>query len=150
MNQLSVIQSASEVVVFNTAKGAQQISTEAALFKGGAALAALKDLALEVAFSKAAAGRYRAACDILAVAFPSQHKAYSKLFKNPAWANKTEMTSYIHAMELAEPGKSGEWNKKQIAARTLLAAMRNLPAFKTEATPANVVAEATGEAVAAA
>lgn len=149
MNQLSVIQSATETVAFNTAKGLQSISTEAALFKGGAALASLKDLALEVAFSKAAAGRYRAACDILAVAFPVRHKEYAKLFKNDPWANKTEMASYLLAMEGAKPGKSGEWNKKQIAARTLLAAMRNLPAFKTEATPANVVAEATGEAVAA-
>lgn len=149
MTQLSVIQSASEVVDFNTSKGVQQISAEAALFKGGAALAALKDLALEVAFSKAAAGRYRAACDIFAVAFPVRHRDYVKLFKALPWANKTEMASYLHAMEGATPGKSGEWNKKQIAARTLLAAMRNLPAFRVEATPANVVAEATGEAVAA-
>lgn len=147
MTQLSVIASATEVVAFNTAKGVQQISTEAALFKGGAALAALKDLALEVAFSKAAAGRYRAACDILAVAFPGQHKAYTKLFKNAPWANKTEMASYLHAMELAQPGKSGDWNKKQIAARTLLSAMRNLPAFKVA--EADTVAEATGEVVAA-
>ena len=130
--QIALMATTREIVQFDTKTGVSEISTEAALFKGGAALVALKDLALDVAFSKAMHGRYRAVCDILAVAFPAQHKAFSKLFKNDPWANKTEMASYLHAMELAEPGKSGEWNKKQVAARTLMAALRKLPAFKTE------------------
>ena len=33
-------------------------------------------------------------------------------------------------MENARPGKSGEWNKRQVAARTLMHALRNIPAFK--------------------
>lgn len=140
MSNIALI-TTSGLVEFNTKAGARQISTEGALFKGGAALAALKDAALEVALSKAVAGRYRAACDILEAAFPGQHKAYTKLFKNAPWANKTEMASYLHAMELAEPGKSGEFNKKQQAARALMVAMRNLPAFvKAEAEAGEVVA----------
>jgi hypothetical protein len=117
-----------------------QLTTEAALFKGGKALAALKDLALDVALSKATAGRFRAAAEILEVAFPSQHKAFTKLFNATPWANKTEMASYINAMERAAPGKSGEWNKKQIGARALMAAMRQLPAFRREVEAVDVVA----------
>lgn len=108
---------------------AHELTGEAALFKGGAALAALKDVAIDLALSKAHNGKYRAAAEILMVAFPSQHKAYTKLFKAEAWANKTEFASYLHAMELAEPGKSGQWNKKQVAARALMAALRGIPAF---------------------
>jgi len=122
--------SQSGLVHFVDAKAnAHELSGEAALFKGGAALAALKDCALDLALAKAHNGKYRAAAEILMVAFPSQHKAYTKLFKAQPWANKTEFASYLHAMELAEPGKSGEWNKKQIAARALLRALREVPAF---------------------
>lgn len=146
MANIALLNTSHEVVQFNTKSGVSELSTEAALFKGGAALASLKDMALDVAFSKAVSGRYRATCDILMVAFPTQHKAYSKLFKNAPWANKTEMASYLHAMELAEPGKSGEFNKKQQAARALLRAVRQIPAFRP-ADAGEVVADVAVERV---
>jgi len=123
----------SNLVQFNTKAGVSEISAEAALFKGGAALAALKDVALDLALAKAHNGKYRAAAEVLMVAFPGQHKAYAKLFKAQPWANKNEFASYLLAMEQAEPGKSGEWSKKQVSARALMAALRGIPAF-TKAT----------------
>jgi hypothetical protein len=141
-NTLTLIDNTGDrLVTFTSGKSEGTLSAEAALFKGGAALNALKDAALEVALSKAVNGRYRAACDILAVAFPSQDKAYSKLFKALPWSSKAEMGSYIRAMRLAEPGKSGEWNKKQVAARALLSCLEALPAFKVEAVEGEVVGE---------
>lgn len=117
------------LVQFADKKGAaHEITPEGALFKGGRALAALKDAAMDLALAKAHNGKYRAAFDILAGAFPSQFKAYAKLFKATPWANKTEFACFIGAMENAEPGKNG-WTKKQNEARHLLAALRCIPAF---------------------
>lgn len=136
MSNIATI-NASGVTNYYDAKGIQhELATEAALFKGGAALAAVKDDALDSALAKAANGKYRAAADILAVAFPSTHKKFTSLFKAAPWANKAEMASYIGAMENAEPGKSGEWNKKQCAARLLIRSLRSLPAFTREVSEA--------------
>lgn len=137
-----VLFSQSGLVEFNTKQGAAQLTGEAALFKGGAALAALKDAAIDQAFTKAANGKFRSAAEIFAVAFPSTDKAFTKLYGATSWANKGTFASYLSAMERAEPGKSGTFNKKQEAARTLGRALRNLPAFK----PEPVVVEA-GEVV---
>jgi len=145
-NNLAIIDGNSDrVVTFVAGKSEAVLSVEAALFKGGPALAALKDMALEVALTKAFNGRFRAACDILAVAFPAQAKAYEKVFGVSPWINKAEMTSYIRAMGLAQPGKSGEWNKKQIAARSLLRCLVLLPAFAVAET--EVEGEVVGETV---
>jgi hypothetical protein len=127
----------SNLVQFNTKAGVSEISAEAALFKGGAALAALKDVALDLALAKAHNGKYRAAAEILGVAFPSKHKAFTNLYKASPWANKAEMASYLSAMEGAEPGKSG-WSKKQLGARALMAALRGIPAF-TKVVEAEVI-----------
>lgn len=128
MSQVTLF-SQSGLVEFNTKAGVSQLTGEAAMFKGGAALAALKDAALDLALTKAHNGKYRAAAEIFMVAFPSQHKAFEKLYKSNPWGNKTEFGSYLLAMELAEPGKSGEYNKKQQSARALMRAVRGLPAF---------------------
>lgn len=142
MSNISLI-NASGVTAFEVKGVRHELATEAALFKGGAALAAVKDDALDSAISKAANGKYRAAADILMVAFPSVHKAYSKLFKAQPWANKAEMASYLNAMENAEPGKSGEWNKKQVSARLLMRSLRSLPAFTREVSEATTIDMAT-------
>lgn len=114
---------------------AHELTTEAAVIKGGAALVAVKDMAFELALSKALNGKYRSAAEILGDAFSSQHKAYAKIFKAEPWANKTEFASYLHAMENAQPGKNG-YTKKQVAARQLIATLRGTAAF------AKVAAEA--------
>ena len=127
------------LVSFADKKGAaHEITAEGALFKGGEALAALKDAALDIALAKAHNGKYRAAADILTAAFPSQAKAYAKLFQAAPWANKTEFASFIGAMENAAPGKNG-WTKKQAVARSLLAALRGIPAFARAADEAETV-----------
>lgn len=123
------------------------ITAEGALFKGGAALAALKDAALEAALLKAVNGRFRPASDVLCAAFPSIGKAAEKLIGTP-WANKSTMGTLINAVLRAEPGKSGEFSKKQAEARMLCNALSQLPAFKVEAEKAEVV-ENTAEQVAA-
>lgn len=142
MSNISTINS-SGLTSFEVKGIEHEIATEAALFKGGAALAAVKDDALDSAISKAANGKYRAAADILMVAFPSVHKAYAKLFKAQPWANKAEMASYLNAMENAEPGKSGEWNKKQASARLMMRSLRSLPAFTREVSEATTIDMAT-------
>lgn len=129
----------SGLVQFADKKGAaHEITAEGALFKGGAALAALKDAAMEIALAKAHNGKFRAAADVLTAAFPSQAKAYAKLFPAAPWANKTEFASFIGAMENAQPGKNG-WTKKQVEARALLAALRGIPAFARAADEAVTV-----------
>lgn len=128
MSNISLI-TQSGLVAFADKKGvAHEITAEGALFKGGNALAALKDAATDLALAKAHNGKYRAAFDIIADAFPSQYRAYSKLFKAEAWANKTEFACFVGAMENAQPGKNG-WTKKQTAARDMLSALRGIPAF---------------------
>ncbi len=119
----------SNLVTFVDKKGvAREITAEGALHKGGEALTALKDAALDLAQSKAANGKYRAAFDIIVDAFPAQYRAYTKCFKAEAWANKTEFASFIGAMENAKPSAKG-WTKKQNTARSLLAYLRGIPAF---------------------
>ena len=128
MSNISLI-TQSGLVAFADKKGvSHEITAEGALHKGGNALAALKEASLDLALAKAHNGKYRAAFDIIADAFPSQYRAYCKLFKVEAWANKTEFTSFIGAMENTKPGKNG-WTKKQVTARSLLSAMRGIPAF---------------------
>lgn len=132
-------------VAFFDKKGAgHTITAEGALFKGGAALAALKDAAIEAALLKAINGRFRPASDILCAAFPSIGKAAEKLIGTP-WANKSTMGTLIGAVRRAEPGKSGEFSKKQTEARMLCSALSQLPAFKVESTD---VVEVTAEVVA--
>jgi hypothetical protein len=124
----------SAVVDYFDKKGTgHAITAEGALFKGGAALAALKDAALDAALGKAVNGRYRAASDVLCAAFPSIGKAAEKLIGLP-WANKSTMGTLVNAVLRAEPGKSGEFTKKQTEARMLANALSRLPAFKVEHT----------------
>lgn len=138
MSNIALITQSGLVEYVDAKGGAHAITAEGALFKGGAALAALKDAATDIALAKANNGKYRAAFDVIAAAFPSQYRAYSKLFKAEPWANKTEFGSFILAMENAEPGKNG-WSKKQVTARELLAALRGIPAFARSASEAETI-----------
>ena len=91
MSNEIAIASGSDVVQFDTKKGVAELCVEAALFKGGKAAAAVRDRGVESAVAKAMNGRFRAAAEILMVAFPSQHKAYDKLYSGIAWENKVSM-----------------------------------------------------------
>lgn len=108
------------------------LAAEAALFKGGAALKALKDAALLSAANKAANGRYRAAADILAVAFPKQYKAFTGFLNCEPWANASKLSLFIEKCEQATAPAKG-WSAKQLSARALMAAMREgIPALAAD------------------
>jgi hypothetical protein len=119
------------------------ITAEGALFKGGAALAALKDAAIEAALIKAANGRYRAASDVLCAAFPSIGKAAEKLIGSP-WANKSTMGTLVNAVMRAEYKEFTAAGKltKQAEARLLCQALARLPAFKLEVEAGEVIENA--------
>lgn len=139
MSNVSVFAPSACVVVYTNKKGdVLSISPEGALFKGGAAIASLKDAALESAMSKAVNGRYQAAADVLEVAFPAVAKAVWSLIGAPS-ANKASFLTLIGGIERADEPKKG-WSKKQLAARALLRGLRTIPALAKE--EAGVVIEA--------
>lgn len=130
-NISTVFSTESNLVTFATKKGdLKQITAEGAVFKGGAALAALKDAALDSALGRAINGRYQAAADILEVAFPSVAKACRNLLGEPC-ASKANMAAFLNGIDRAEMPAKG-WSKKQHAAKVLVQAMRNIPAFTVE------------------
>lgn len=131
MSNLTVFANDNAIVSFDDKKGrTHQLSAEGALFKGGAALRALKDVAMLSAHSKAEAGRYRSASDILSAAFPSTARAVDKVIGTP-WANKSAMGTFLMALERADEPAKG-WSKKQVEARAFISALRALDAFKPE------------------
>ncbi len=134
MNEISVFNadSTSTVIFMDKKERKFELSNEAALFKGGAALRALKDVALQVAGNKAANGRYRPAADILAVSFPKEYKAFTGFLNCEPWANASKMALFIEKCEQAKPGKSG-WSAKQLSARALMGALRQaVPALAAD------------------
>lgn len=131
-NDLSIF-APSFVIGYEDKKGnMHNISAEGALFKGGAALVALKDEAMDCALMKAHNGKYRAASDILSVAFGKQAKAFENLFSAVPWANKNTFNSFLTALAgVAVPDKG--WSKKQVEARALLGAILDIPSFRKDA-----------------
>ena len=129
------------VLVYEDSKGRSlSITAEGAIIKGGKTLMAMiKDAALESALTKAANGKYRAAADILSVAFPKVGKAAESLLGN-VWANKTNMATLVAAALRAEAGTKG-FNDKQNKARALARALTQLPAF-ADCAPAGEVIDA--------
>lgn len=122
-NTVAIFADNAHAVSFADKKGNTfAISPEGALFKGGAALASLKDMVLESAGSKALNGKYRAAADILATAFPSHTKGFEK-FVGLAWANKTSFTSYLNSIEGTVMPKNG-YTKRQLVALDFIRALR--------------------------
>ena len=141
-NAVTIFADNATLVAYSDKKGnTHELTAEGALFKGGAALASLKDKVMMAAGQKAANGKYRAAADILATAFTAQSKAFDKLIGTP-WANKAAMTSYLAALERAEPGKNG-FTKKQAEALDFIRALRTIPALAAEKSEGAVTIEAT-------
>jgi hypothetical protein len=139
-NAVAIFAAESVAISFVDKKGiAHSVSAEGALFKGGAALAALKDKVLLEAASKAANGKYRAAADILAAAFGTAAKSFEKLIGTP-WANKATMGSFLTAIERAadERAAAGKLNAKQAQAMAFVKALRTIPSLAAEAAPVTI------------
>jgi len=123
-NEISTLMNDS-LVAFASKKGdLQQITAEGAVFKGGVALAALKDSLLEVALIKAGHGKYRAASDILVAAYPAVAKKVEGYHETPAWAKKFVFLDLVKKCDAALPGKNG-YTKRQQTCRLFLAALKN-------------------------
>lgn len=115
-------------VAFSNKKGdALSISAEGAVFKGGAALSALKDSAMISAMNKAQVGRYVAAADIIEVSFPAVGKAVRALAGLPSFNKANFMTLLGGVERTTEPTKG--WSKKQSAARQFVKNLRTIPAL---------------------
>jgi hypothetical protein len=138
MNNLTVFSPESSVLTYNDKKGASHsITCEGAIIKGGKTLMSLfKDAALTSALTKATDGKYRAASDILCVAFPSLGRSAEKLIGTP-WANKATMATLVGACLRADTPSKG-WNEKQQRARALLTELVKLPAFVDAGTPPTI------------
>lgn len=140
-NAVTIFSAESVAIEFKDKKGhSHSVSAEGALFKGGAALASLKDKVLLEAGNKAANGKYRAAADILAAAFSATAKSFEKLCGTP-WANKSSMNSFLGAIEraAAERVAAGKLTAKQAQAMAFVKALRTIPALKAEdAAPATI------------
>lgn len=139
MNAITIFAESTAITFADKKGNRHELSAEGALFKGGAALAALKDATLQAAGNKAANGKYRAAADILTAAYPSLAKAFDKIVGTP-WANKSSMTSFLGAIERAEPGKNG-YTAKQLQARDFVRALRTIPALAGETAAVTIEAE---------
>ena len=143
-NAVTIFAADSVAITFKDKKGAEHsVSAEGALFKGGAALAALKDKVLLEAGNKAANGKYRAAADILAAAFGTTAKSFEKLMGTP-WTNKGTMRSFLDAVERAAEERiaAGKLTAKQVQAMTFVKALRTIPSLKAEgATPVTIEAD---------
>ena len=141
MNAVTIFADNAALVSYSDKKGnTHELSAEGALFKGGAALASLKDKVMMAAGQKAANGKYRAAADILSAAFGTRSKSFESLCGTP-WANKSMMASYLAALERAEPGKNG-FTKKQAEALDFIRALRTIPALAAEKSEGAVTIEA--------
>ena len=128
MSTAITVFSSDSAVVYNTKKGeVMSTSPEGALFKGGAALASLKDAALDSAMAKAANGRYGPATDILEAAFPKISAAVRTLHGMPS-LNKFNFLCLMSGIENAPEGAKG-FNKKQVLARAMVRSLRNVTAL---------------------
>lgn len=143
-NAVTIFTAEAVAITFTDKKGAvHSVSAEGALFKGGAALASLKDKVLLEAGNKAANGKYRAAADILAVSFNATAKSFEKLVGTP-WANKAAMCSFLGAIErvAAERVAAGKLTAKQEQAMAFVKALRTIPSLAAEdAAPVTIDAQ---------
>ena len=131
MSTAITVFSSDSAVVYNTKKGdVMHTSPEGALFKGGAALASLKDAALDSAIAKAANGRYGPAVDILETAFPKVAKAVVALVGMPG-LNKANFVTLLGGIERTQEPEKG-FTKRQLAARAVVRTLRNVPALAAE------------------
>lgn len=141
-NEVTVQSFDHALVAFDGPKGTtRQVHAAAAVLMGGKALAKLKEVASTVALNQAVAGRYRAAADIIANAFPKVAKSVHTFFEVELHANKRIFATFVEHVAKAQPGKAG-WTKKQLVARELVNAL--VPHVAPDLAPVagEVVAEA--------
>jgi len=115
-NNLTVF-SDNYAVAFNTKKGIASISAEGAIVKGGAALAALRDVAVDSAVAKALNGRYGPATDVVGGAFPRVLASCTSLVGHPCM-NKANFVTFLRGVGRVAPSAKG-FSKKQEAARAM-------------------------------
>lgn len=133
---LATIDFNSHAVTFAGAKGVEKsMHVVSSIIVGGKALKATRDLAIIGAIRGAENGRYRAAADVLADAFPKAAKGFVEYIGTP-WASKVVFTLFLAKIDAVQPGAKG-WTKKQLTARDMLAALRPVFADKTEAETVN-------------
>lgn len=140
-NAITLFSADNSVVSFENKKGDQfSVTPEGALFKGGAALRAYKDMAKSSAFHKAENGKYRAASDILTAAFPAMGKAFEKFIGLPTWQSKTTMALYLDKLEAMRPTNDAKgFTKKQLEARDFIQLLRTVKSLESATTNAFVV-----------
>ncbi len=132
MSQVTVFSPDQTAVTFTDKKGSlHAITAEGAVWKGGAALASLKEVALDSALTKAMGGRYRAAADVLEAAFPKAAKAAAMVNgTDPAWKDKACMGVLLRAVANQSPREGKSFSVKQDKALDLLRALNRLPTFE--------------------
>lgn len=131
-NSIQLFTQDNSAITYHNKKGdAFNISTEGALFKGGQAIAALKDAAQLSALHKAESGRYRAASDIVSAAFPSMAKAFEKFIGVEPWSSKTTMGLYLDKVEAMRPTNEVKgFTAKQVKAREFIGLLRTIKALE--------------------
>jgi hypothetical protein len=112
------------LVSYETAKGAKHVTPTAALAIGGKALAGLKSQAGSIAVAGVKAGRYRAAAEILADAFPKVAKGFESFYNAAPWKDKAAMGVFVNAVINAPAGAKG-YTKKQLSARAMLGELQS-------------------------
>ena len=130
-NAIQLFSTDNSAITYQNKKGdAFNISTEGALFKGGQAIAALKDASVLSAYHKAEAGRYRAASDIVSAAFPAIAKAFEKFLGVEPWSSKTTMALYLDKVEAMRPTNEVKgFTAKQVKAREFISLLRQVKAL---------------------
>ena len=123
---LAVFSNTDRVVVgWTDKKGAEHYRTpEGALFAGGLAMVAMKDIAQVSAFEKVIIGRYREAAEIVGAGFPSIEKSFVKLIGS-THANKANFKTFLKAVSMADTPKSGAFSKKQVAAQEFMGTVQD-------------------------
>jgi hypothetical protein len=106
------------LVEFSNKKGDPlSLTVEGAIFKGGAALKAVRSAAAEIALNKAVTGRYRAASELIASAVPASFlKTFQTIAGDPA-KNKLAFTLFCQSVLRQVPKAGKDFTEKQQEAR---------------------------------
>lgn len=136
-NAIATIDFNSHAVTYAGAKGVEKsMHVVASIIVGGKALKACRDVAIVAAIKAAENGRYRAAADVLADAFPKAAKGFIEYVGSP-WANKAAFELFLTKLDAVQKPAGKDWTKKQLAARDMLAALRPMFADKADAGTVN-------------
>lgn len=120
------------MVAFDDKKGISHFRTiEGAIWKGGAALRSLKDAAAQSAVTRAAAGRYKSASEIIGDTYGVVNRAFTKAYGNP-YNNALSMAAFITAVEQFQPKPGKILTKKQVVVAELVKELRTINALSQE------------------